>query len=410
MIKFNDIFIFLFIFSFGTSYAVKDILNLNIIWIDPAILISVPILIALNRTKTIYFHKGSLIILFLATMSVVSGQLLRLYHYFTGEGFLDYGMLREYIKILGGLIIFTLLINLYSLSGGKIKKYIALSVILHFVIAIFLWFVAMGILPSSGNLGAWAVSYGNWQNLWIGDFKLVRLGGLFPESPPFGLYMFGSFIMLKFCSFSNTFLTKLGTNLAFMGSILSFSDQILIAVFVIVLYIYRKKIISLISKRNPLFFIIATFGILALPLFSFGILGSVSNKISEIGSSESIYRMSGAERAFHTFYSLSILENNPFSLLFGIGPGQYGYYAEKTRLFPSTVNIQVFPVEIVLEYGMIMLLSAIILFTQHAKYIKGQQIIMIIAILAAVLFQANWKWPIIFAVMSHITMNIKEEM
>jgi hypothetical protein len=105
---------------------------------------------------------------------------------------------------------------------------------------------------------------------------------------------------------------------------------------------------------------------------------------------------SGAERMYHTRMGFKLLADNPFAIITGIGPGRYGDYCEAYGLFPSSVTMQVTPLEWIVEYGAIGS-AVIVIWLVHIG--KGASrtfgtigIYAVVSLVIAVMFQASWKW------------------
>ena len=218
------------------------------------------------------------------------------------------------------------------------------------------------------------------------------MGGLFFESPPFGLFMFSMLIVLSFTRDKGYHpkWTACAITFAVLGMLLSLADQVLIAGTVGLLASLPHLAKSRPRIMRPLL-TIATIAICAFLFHSLSVkrISSTNDMVTEINGG------SVGERSFHFRYGLSLLEAHPAATLFGIGPGRYGEYATETGAFPDSVNVQTSELELLVEWGVIGLAAWLALLAcLAAREWEIHGILglgLLLGLIIADSFQANWK-------------------
>jgi hypothetical protein len=262
---------------------------------------------------------------------------------------------------------------------------------------IYFHLVAFGVAPASASIVSYTRAYLLRQTLWVNGFPIPRMGGLFFESPPFGLFMFSMLVVLGCTREAGRYSkwTVCGLALAVIGILCSLADQVLLAGSVGLL-----SWLPNLGKKHPgitwPLAIVVTFAVCA---FEFQAI-SLKESSSTTGIVTRINGASVGERSFHLHYGLSLLQGRPAATFFGIGPGRYGEYASETGDFPDTVNMQTSEVELLVEWGVIGLAVWIALFASAAARAWDLHGVLGLGLLAAIIladsFQANWKHEAVF--------------
>jgi hypothetical protein len=115
------------------------------------------------------------------------------------------------------------------------------------------------------------------------------------------------------------------------------------------------------------------------------------------------------ERSFHLRYGWLILGAHPAATLFGIGPGRYGEYAADSGDFPDTVNMQTSEMEILVEWGVAGLATWLVLLgglAWRAAQLHGLLGLgLVVALVIADSFQANWKHEAMFLAVAALSIT-----
>jgi hypothetical protein len=380
------------------SVACKFLLGAtNAVWIDPSLLLSMVALLALlPRWEDFLDDELRLLVagaavLFLASLcSVVSGTLLR-------PPSSLYSVFREPLR---------LWLNLgWFLTCAWFLKHQPRTVFIGAVIAvmfglsagIYLELAAFNLAPAPALAVSYARTYLARQTLWFHGFPLLRMGSLFFEAPPFGLFMFSMVVVLHRLrkSVSSGIWSRVGLTAAALGALFSLSDQVLFAGAVGVF----SGLPQLAKKRPTTTWLLAIVITIVVCAFEFQSI-DIKQASSTTGVVTRINGGSVAERSFHLRYGWQILGAHPAATLFGIGPGRYGEYAAESGDFPDTVNMQTSEMEILVEWGVaglatwLVLLGGLALRAAQLHGLLGLGLV--VALVIADSFQANWKHEAMF--------------
>ncbi|MGB0063420.1 MAG: hypothetical protein WBP85_03165 [Terracidiphilus sp.] len=380
--------------TLGLGPATKVFLGgADMLWLDPPLIFSMLALAALlphlNRQNTRLWREiaGPLLALALVCgLSIVSGFAL----FPTAE---LYNALREPMRFLLILVWFATSCWFLEQRRELVFRYAAAGALLGLLSGLYVYSAAMRLVPAPIALVAYAQQYWLRQAFWVGNLPLPRMGGLFIEAPPFGLFMLGllALFLIALRSGARNKAVIVGLATALVGAIASLADQVMIAVVVCL----AASVLSLKMRSRWLrpavlgmaFCLLATAG--ALSLRTKLIVGP------GMGTADIIYRNSVGERSFHMRYGISLLELKPAATVFGIGPGRYGEYVAQTGLFPDTVTMQYTAPEILVEWGVagvaVWLAVLAMLGARAWKTHRFAGLGLLAGLLIADSFQANWK-------------------
>jgi len=308
-----------------------------------------------------------------------------------------YDVLREPVRL--GLNLSWMLVSCWFLVHNPkiISRFAVISVIFALLTGIYLTLVVFGIAPASQDVTAYMRIYFLRQIISFNGTLVPRMGGLFIEAPPFGLYMFSMLtvlvILLKHSIHSRW--SVLGVWVAALGMLLSMADQVLIGSFAWAIV----SIPSLKGRSSKLIWVLAVIASVIIGGFEIRTIilkeQSAGGKIATDINGSSI-----GERDFHLRYGMSLLQAMPAATILGIGPGRYGEYAAETGNYPDTVNMQITEPEILVEWGVLGLLFWIILLyfiaIQAWRNYGFPGIGLVLGLLIADSFQANWKYEAVF--------------
>jgi len=380
------------------SVASKFLLGLTgTTWIDPTLLLALAALLALFPRWGDFF-KGDLrlvaagtAVLFLVTLvCAVSGVLLR-------PPSSLYAALREPIRLWLNLCWFLVSCWFLIYKPRVILRCSIFAVAFGLAAGVYLYLVALGSAPAPRPVISYTRAYFIRQTIWLNGFPIPRMGGLFFEAPPFGLFMFSMLIVLSFTRQAGRHpkWTACGITFAALGMLLSLADQVLLAGTVGLF----SSLPNLGKKRPGIVWPLAIAATVAIFAFEF-------QSISEKGVSSTtgiVTRINGSsvgERSFHLHYGLSLLQAEPAATLLGIGPGRYGEYASETGFFADTVNMQTSEVELLVEWGAIGLAAwAALLACVMARAWEVHGVLglgLVLGLILADSFQANWKHEAVF--------------
>ncbi len=373
------------------SYSTKLMIGIpEIIWINPTLLIAlfifVVILPPIRPQVSFYilisgFISGCLGFLFLSTSGSAGSAL--------------YEVAREPVRTALNLIWFWLTLYFIQKDRKFVVKWMAISVLIQLGIAFYLLLGTQRLLPLPAIILEYQQSYALRQIVWLGGIPVVRLAGTFIEGPPFGLFMFSGFVIFSlelFKEHRRTRLTTAGWVAALVGSVGSLATQILIAMFVFIAF---GLLFSISGRRARIVRIISVALIVILTPY---LAVNLSHKIRDADSLQAhdVYARSGGERLFHAQQSLNLLIDNPLRIPLGIGPGRYGNYIQELGVFSKNVDIQVTPIDWLVEYGLIgfvLICWWLWLIARRSYTAFGWiGIAAIIGLVLADMFQANWKW------------------
>jgi len=392
------------------SYATRDLFGaVGITWVDPTLILGLAAFLLMGAPMK---EKAPLWLLGFAFLSAFVGMLLMrasadrdraaLYVYYV-----------EPIRLTLNIIWFWVSIHFFRLDRKFVLRWLAICVAWEFSVASYIYASFYDLVPVPDAVRLYLEIYKTRQAKWWGDLMTYRMNGTFFESPPFGLFMFCCLVMFVLalwysqdkCETRFRIWLSIGAICAFLGTVASLSDQVLIGLLALGITLllaykgsdgYSRKLLW-----SGLVFILA--------LYVTNALATKGN--SESGISGDPTGMSVGERSFHARYGLGLFLEQPASLITGIGPGRYGDYAVRTGYFPSTVVTGVTVIEWVVEYGFVgLFLVGIWLFRIGSKAVLGYGIIgagALVALLIANMFQANWLWESWFLALAFLYSSVR---
>jgi hypothetical protein len=365
-------------------------------WIDPSLLLSLAALLTLLPCWEDFLESELQLpmvaagLLFLASLvSALSGLVLR-----PPESL--YTVLREPLRLWLNLAWFITSVWFLRHRPRVVLIGSIIAVSFALIAGIYLELAAFRLVPAPELASSYARTYLIRQTLWFHGFPLLRMGGLFFEAPPFGLFMFSQFVVLALLREGALLRRWSATSLVFagFGLLFSLSDQVFIAAAV--------GIFSGLSRLRKRWKVMPWIAVIALVVVCGFELEALA--IKQVSSTNGIVSWinggSVGERDFHVRYGLSLLGEHPAAAFFGVGPGRYGEYAADTGDFPSTVNVQTSEMEILVEWGALGLALWLLLFGSFAA--RGFQAYgvlglgFVVGLLIADSFQANWKHEAVF--------------
>jgi hypothetical protein len=375
-------------------------------WIDPTLLLALAALLALFPHWGDFLNGelrpvliGAAVLFLLSLVCALSGVLLR-------PPASLYDPLREPLRLLLNLCWFLVSCWFLVYRPRVILLCSILAVAFGLGSGIYLHLVAFGVAPAPAAVVSYTRAYLLRQTIWFNGFPIPRMGGLFFESPPFGLFMF-SMVVILFLVRENglyTRWTSWGVRFAVLGVLFSMSDQVLLAATLGLLFS-----LPLMEKKYPrIAWPLAAIVTIAVCAFEFQSL-TVKETSATTGIVTRVNGGSVSERSFHVHYGLLLLEAHPAASLFGIGPGRYGEYASETAYFPNTVNMQTLELEVLVEWGVIGLGVWIALLgcvAARAWEVNGMLGIgLLLGLLLADSFQANWKYEAVFLAIGALSLR-----
>ena len=361
------------------------------IWIDPTLVFAVAALLALFPRWGDFFNGG----LRLAVIGAATLFLLSLVCALSGMIFRPpaslYTPLREPLRLSLNLCWFLLSCWFLVYKPRVVLRCSIFAVVFGLAAGIYLQLVAVGLTPAPASVVAYTRSYFLRQAIWFNGIPIPRMGGLFFESPPFGLFMFSMLVVLLFTRESGRYprWTAWGISLAGLGMLFSLADQVLVAGTVGMVASLPQLAKNRPGIVRPLL-LVATIVVYAfLHSLSAKNITSTTDMVTEINGG------SVGERSFHFRYGVSLLQAYPTSTLFGLGPGRYGEFASETGAYPDSVNIQTSELEILVEWGVLGLATWIALLAcvgGRAWELHGVAGLgLLLGLIIADSFQANWK-------------------
>jgi hypothetical protein len=306
------------------------------------------------------------------------------------------------------IVWFWVSIRFLILDRKFVLRWLAICVAWEFSMASYLYLAFYDLVPVPEAVKLYLEIYKTRQALSWGDLTIYRMSGTFIEPPPFGLFMFCSFVILTLALTSSigsddrrfSIWLRAGALCAFLGSVASLSDQTLVALLTLgLIFVLVRKGSNTAARR-----LLWSSVVVVLVLY-------VANALAAKWKSDFYYTgdpmgTSISERSFHARYGLGLFIEQPASLITGIGPGRYGDYAVRTGYFPSTVTTQFTIIDWVVEYGFLgLLLIGVWLFRIGSHALFGYGIFgagALVAILIGNMFQANWMWEAWFLALAFL--------
>ena len=391
------------------SYALKDVFGLmGVTWIDPTLILGLIVFLLMGLPMR---EKEPLWTLGFAFVSAFIGTFLLHASSDRGKSAL-YVYYVEPIRLALNMIWFWDSMRFLRLDRKFVLRWLAICVAWEFSVAAYLYAAFYDLVPVPDVVKLYLEIFKTRQTLSIGNLQVYRMAGTFIESPPFGLFMFSCFVIFVLylsgdehdCDERWKKLSVLGAACAFIGTVISLSDQVLIALLVIgftALLAYAGS--AGIARRLLLLGLV-----LALAFY-------IGTALASKRSSESVYTGdptggSFSERSFHARYGLKVLAEQPASIVMGIGPGRYGDYAVRTGYFPATVTFQFTLIEWIVEYGTL----GLVLIGLWLYKIGSHAVIQygtvgagaVLALLIANMFQANWMWESWFLALAFLYSSV----
>jgi hypothetical protein len=366
-------------------------------WIDPTLVLALAALLALIPQWGDFLTgdlrlvvAGTALVFFGSLICALSGGLLR-------PPSSLYVVLREPLRLWLNLCWF--LVSCWFLMHKPRVILISSIIAVAFGLGagVYLHLAAFGVAPAPALVVSYIRSYLLRQTLWFNGFPIPRMGGLFFESPPFGLFMFSMLVVLSCTREVGRYRkwTACGLTFAVLGMLFSLADQVLVAG-TVGLFSWLPDL----GKRHPrITWPLAITAIFAVCAFELQTI-AVKQNSSTTGIVSRINGSSVGERDFHARYGLSLLQIHPAATLFGLGPGRYGEYASETGDFPDSVNMQTSELEILVEWGVlgfaawVALLACITARVWQVRGVLGLGLLL--GLIIADSFQANWKYEAVF--------------
>jgi hypothetical protein len=380
------------------------------VWIDPSLLLSLLVLILLLPRWQDFLHDSlrplaaGTALLFLASLGcALSGVILR-------PPSSLYTVLREPLRLWLNLAWFLVAAWFCRFRPRAVLAGSILAVIFALGAGIYLELAAFHLAPAPALVAAYTRSYLARQTIWFQGFPLPRMGSLFFEAPPFGLFMFSMLVVLRRMRAFAPSWSGAASLLAGLGVLLSLSDQVLMAGAIGVFSGLPGR--SGVQKRPVMIWGIAILVTILVCAFEFQSL-AVKQASSDTGVVTRINGGSVGERDFHIRYGLRLLGTYPAATLLGVGPGRYGEYAADSGNFPNTVNMQTSEMEILVEWGLggvlvwMVLLGALAGRIQTLHGIAGLGLLL--ALIIADSFQANWKYEAVFLAIAALAVAPRPE-
>ena len=201
------------------------------VWIDPTLLLALAALLALFPRWGDFLTGGlrlavigAAALFFLSLVCTLSGVLLR-------PPSSLYIALREPLRLWLNLCWFLLSCWFLAYKPRVILVCSIVAVTFGLAAGIYLHLVAIGVAPAPAPVISYTRAYFFRQAIWFNGIPIPRMGGLFFESPPFGLFMFSMLIVLSFTRDKGYHpkWTACGITFAVLGMLFSLADQVLIA-------------------------------------------------------------------------------------------------------------------------------------------------------------------------------------
>lgn len=393
------------------SYSMKYFLgNLELIWVDPTLILGLLAFLFVGYRARNGWSGAVIVYAFLAAFigsMYLAPSLDR-------EKSANYVIFVEPIRLALNVAWFWVCIEYWKRRPSFAVRWLSIAVIVQFFVALYLYLAMLELLPVPDLVALYLSIYKTRQLVWFGQIPVYRMAGTFFESPPFGLFMMSSFVVLALELIGprenhSTGLRKLvltGAVLSLIGSIASLSDQVLLALVLLALaFLFQRMKES--STAQAVIWAAIGFAVMIYAgtqlIRQWNFAGSAPSEV---------YGHSMGERMFHTIYGLKLFLEEPAALITGIGPGRYGDYVSRIGIFESTVVPGVTFIEWFVEWGIIGLViigcwlngiarSARARFGQLGMAAVG-------ALLVADMFQMNWKLESWFMALAYLYTAVPE--
>lgn len=271
------------------------------------------------------------------------------------------------------------------------------------IVAIYLFIGVAFALPMPEAWRTYQETYWFRQAFYAGTIVWPRLGGTFVESPPFGLYMLGSIIVVGVGRRAARLagLTMPGRwfeGILWAGLLGSLSSQVFAGAVIWGLLALLPRLFASLRGASVRSRLRWWHGVSVLALLA-ALFAGVYLKYSQGRAEFGDKGASVGERRTHSLLAISLFMDHP---LFGVGPGQFGHAQMRKSygLWESTVDVQLAPAEIPAETGIVGVIATVLLVTVLARTLwrRGEpsSIAALVGLLVADSAQANWRWPIVF--------------
>ncbi|MFH2035107.1 MAG: hypothetical protein ABIJ45_01790 [Candidatus Zixiibacteriota bacterium] len=388
------------------TYATKIMIGYpQMIWINPTALLALFLFIAvLPRIEpkiSFYIIISSIIsacigFVFLSPAGGIGGAL--------------YAIAKEPIRTGLNLIWFWVSLKMLKDDREFVVKWLTVSVSIQLFIAFYLWFGIVGYVPLPSQLMDYLQTYALAQIIWFNETPIIRLTGTFTEGPPFGLFMFASFVIFSLLFYKEKVrgrYIKVGLIVSFIGVIGSLAMQVLVGLAV---YTGFGLIFAVKGRKSRSVKIAAVILMLVLIPFLIGQFMARFENMSSLRAHDA-YGKGMGERVYHSIYAAELIVDNPEYLPFGIGPGRYGEYVAKTGAFPPTVTPQVTLIDWLIEFGLfgfVLIAWWLWLVGRRSWEIYGSfGLAAFIGLITANMFQGNWQWESWFLALAFLYFNKK---
>lgn len=369
------------------SYGVKQLLGLSVTWINPTLILAFMAFVLLGFPMHGKWESGLVVYAFVGAL--VGWWLMPTA--FDRDHSALYTVLLEPIRLALNFVWFWMCVRMLRTNAGFVVRCVVASALIESAVAIVLYAALLGYLDLGSAPTVFLEIYKLRQTLWFGATPVYRMAGTYFESPPFGLFMFCCFVILLLTKTENQeVLRKVAVAVVFALLLASLADQVLVAAGVFGFVYLRNS--DRISARLKVALVLA---LLVISIYtSVRVIRKYDHGVAT--SQGDVLGSSGAERMFHSQYAVGLLAENPAAVLFGIGLGRYGDYVVRTGMFPSSVGIQVAWMQWLVELGVVGLLLLVSWICSIAvsawSTFRWTGVAAVLALLLAVLFQANWLW------------------
>lgn len=356
----------LIVFSIPFTYALKDIFPMisGITWIDPAyciMLLTLPYLLIDKLFRKVFIFSGISKVSYLFIVFTFISSIIAKLTVDTSV----YNVFREPIKLSLFVILLLFIYSGFIRLGPKHAKK-SIDYIVKFLVIIALVEVVISLISSLliilkipfiyeiPLLKYWFLYVKEFierQSFWLAQgIQVPRIGGTFIESPVLGLFLVSIYFLTYYSCIKNYFWVRI---IIAIGIVFTFSTQIYIGFFVAYILINSSHLSSLFRFKTIKKHIFVSVFLLIL----FLVLNLTPKLVTEtikMHTNENEKHGSIVERKNHLINSLSFFSRSATTIIFGIGPGRYGDYLNINDPFwPSTTTIQIFPVEILSETGIV---------------------------------------------------------
>lgn len=371
----------------------------DVTWVDPTLILACLLWLVLRPRPA---PTVTVILLLVAVISAVVGFYWKAVPGSTGTALYD--TFREVTRLGLNIVWFWISLTLLRRDRGFVISWLGVAVSVQLLLAVVLWFGAVNLFSLPHPIGSYLRTYALRQAVWLFGIPIPRFAGTFIESPPFGLFMFASFIVFALAYVREGMRGRwlmIGLMSSLVGSLASLANQVLLA---LVLFVSLGLGGHIRGTRRALMVLTSVVLLVSVTPYLWYSFLPKARELSWQGSA--VYGASVGERAFHFRYSINHLAEKPELLLSGAGPGRYGHYAVETGIFPDTVTPQFTVIEWLFEYGVLglTLLSLWLILVArkawHAYGIAG--LVAVISLILANMFQANWKWEAWFLALAFL--------